>query len=592
MDSFKNKITALWRRTRVTWPFFGFSKKKFLNQEDLDKKLVYSLSPRKIPTSHQMKHVKKFLNPREFLIVKICLLAIFVNVVYLGISFIKKHLEYLPVAGGEYIEGNVGYPENINPLYAVNQDIDSDLSRLIYSSLFKYDQNGNLSADLAEDIEVSADGKEYTVRIKNGVKWHDGTDLTVDDVSFTFNLIKEPAYRSPLRSALANVNIEKVDERTLKFILSEAYAPFKEILTFGILPKSLWENINPASAALADLNMRPVGSGSYKFASLVKNKNGEMKEYRLAANENYYGSRPYIKKITFKFFTDYSEAVKALNDNQVTGLNYLPFNYRQELLAQDSLNFHELVQPRIVSLFFNYDKNKALADKEVRVALASALDKDSLINDVFGGAYQRADGPILAGNFAYNEAITKYPYSPETAAATIKNKPLTLTLTVVDSGVNVAVAEKIKVYWEKAGVVVTVKAISGEQAVNIIKERDFEVLLYGESVGGDPDVYAFWHSSQIGSRGLNLAAFNSAEVDSLLVEARTAVDNADRINKYKKFQEIITNDLPVIFLYSPTYTYVQEHQLKGFTGTTIIEPADRFSGVSGWYLKTKKKINW
>lgn len=592
MDSFKNKIVALWRRAKITWPFFGFSKKNFINQEDLDKRLVYSLSPRKIPTGHQMKHVKKFLNPREFLIIKICLLVILINVVYLGIAFVKKHLEYLPVAGGEYVEGNVGYPGNINPLYVVNQDIDSDLSRLIYSSLFKYDQNGNLSADLAETIDVSADGKEYTVRIKDGVKWHDGTSLTVDDIFFTFNLIKEPAYRSPLRSALANVNIEKVDDRTLKFTLSEAYAPFKEILTFGILPKSLWENINPASAALADLNMRPVGSGPYKFASLVKNKNGEMKEYRLTANENYYGSKPYIEKITFKFFADYSEAVKALNDNQVTGLNYLPFNYRQELLAQDSLNFHELVQPQIVSLFFNYGKNKALADKEVRVALATAIDKDSLINDIFGGAYKRADGPILAGSFAYNEAITKYAYSPETAAATIQNKPLSLTLTVVDSGANVAVAEKLKAYWEKVGIVAAVKVISGEQAVNIIKERDFEVLLYGESVGGDPDVYAFWHSSQIGSRGLNLAAFNNAEVDSLLVEARTAIDSDSRINKYKKFQEIITNDLPVIFLYSPTYTYVQEHRLKGFTGTAIIEPADRFSGIGGWYLKTKKKINW
>lgn len=592
MDSFKNKITSNFRRARATWSFFGFLKKNSVTQEEMDRKLVYSLSPRKIPTSDQIKHIKKFLNPREFLIVKICALVILANAIYLGVAFIKKHLTYLPAFGGEYVEGVVGYPKTVNPLYAVNRDIDSDLGRLVYSSLFKYDQNGNLSDDLAEAVAVSDNGKEYTIKIRNNVKWHNGADLTSDDVLFTFGLIKEPAYRSPLRSALANVNAEKVDDHTIKFSLSDAYAPFKEMLTFGILPKNLWESINPDSAALADLNMKPVGSGPYRFESLIKNKNGELKEYRLTANEAYYGQQPYIKEITFKFFVDYPEAIKALNDNQVAGLNYVPFADRKELLAQDSLNFNELIQPQIVSLFFNHDKNKTLSDKEVRIALASALDKDSLINDVFGGVYKRADGPILPGNFAYDEAITKYGYSPETAAAIIKNKPLAAVLTVVDSGFNVAVAEKIKSYWEKAGVKITIRIVSGEQAVSIVKERDFEILLYGQSIGGDPDVYAFWHSSQIGAKGLNLAAYNNAEVDRLLIEGRIITDVQERVNRYKKFQEIITNDLPVIFLYSPTYTYVQEHQLKGFTGTAIIEPADRLNGVSGWYLKTDKKINW
>jgi len=592
VDLFKNKIIANWRRARTSWSFFGIFQKRKLSQEDMDKKLVYSLSPRKIPTGNQMKHVKKFLNPREFLIVKICALVILANVIYLGVVFIKKHLEYIPVVGGEYIEGVVGYPKNINPLYAVNNDIDGDLSRLIYSSLFKYDQNGNLGADLADNVTVSDDGKEYTIQIKRDVKWQDGTDLTVDDVLFTFNAIKDSAYRSPLRPALVNVNAEKVDDQTIKFVLSDAYAPFREILTFGILPKSLWENINPASAVLADLNLRPVGSGPYRFKSLTKNKNGELKEYKLIANQDYYGSQPYIKDVSFKFFVDYPTAIKALNDNQVAGLSYLPFNYRQELLAQDSLNLHELVQPRIVSLFFNSDKNKALADKETRVALASALDKGGIVNEIFSGAYQIADGPILPENFAYNEAVTKYNYAPDTAAAAMKSKPLTATLTVVDSGPNMAVAEKIKAYWEAIGAAVSIKSISGEQAVSIIKERDFEIILYGESVGGDPDVYAFWHSSQIGAKGLNLAAYNNATVDQLLVDGRTATSAADRIEKYKKFQEIITDDLPVIWLYSPTYTYVQENKLKGFTGAAIIEPADRFDGISRWYLKTKKKINW
>jgi len=592
VDSLKTKIKSFWRRAKSAWAFWGFLKKTAISQEEIDKKLVYSLSSRKIPTGGQLKHLNKFLNPREFLIVKICALVILVNLVYVGAVFIKKHVQYLPVVGGEYIEGVIGYPKTINPLYAVNRDVDSDLSRLLYSSLFKYDQDGHLINDLADGLEISPDNKEYLLKIKDGVQWHGGGELTVDDVLFTFNLIKNPEYRSPLRSSLADVAAEKVDDDTLKFTLAEPYAPFLELLTFGILPKNLWENISPAAAVLSDLNLKPVGSGPYEFKSLVKSKTGDLREYRLAVNPDYYGTVPYIKNITFDFFIDYQEAIKALNDKQIMGLSYLPFTLRKDLLAQNSLKFEELIQPKIVSLFFNYEKNKSLADKEVRTALALAINKNGLINDIFSGVYQRADGPIMKNNFAYNEAVTKYDYMPLAASEIIKKKPLTAVLTVVGSGDNVTVAENIKAYWEKSGVAITLKVVSGEQAADIIKSRDFEILLYGEAVGGDPDVYAFWHSSQIGAKGLNLSGYNNPAADKLLVEARTTTNLAERISKYQKFQEIVTGDLPAIFLYSPTYTYVQNNSVKGFSGTMIIEPSDRFSGVGDWYLKTKKKLTW
>lgn len=592
MDSLKTKIISLWRQARTAWPFFSFLKKKGVSQEDIDKKLVYALSPRKIPSSDQIRHLNKFLNPREFLIVKICLLVIVVNIIYLFAVFIRNHVRYLPVPGGEYIEGVVGYPKTINPLYAVNRDVDSDLSRLTYSSLFRYDQNGQLGNDLVDSVDISTDNKEYLIKIKSNVKWHNGNELTIDDVLFTFNLIKNPNYHSPLRSSLTSVAAEKVDDTTVKFTLAEPYSPFLELLTFGILPKNIWENINPNSAVLSDLNLKPVGSGPFKFKSLIKNKSGDLKEYRLVVNDDYYGQKPYLKNINFNFFVNYQEAVKALNGNQIMGLSYLPFNLRPELLAQNSLKLHELAQPQIVALFFNRDKNKTLADKDVRIALALALDKNQIIREIFSDVYRPVDGPILKESFAYNQAIKKYDYAPETAVSVIKDKPLTTVLTAVDVGSNVAVAEKIKAYWEKAGVKIELKAVSTEQAADIIKGRDFEILLYGEAVGGDPDVYAFWHSSQSGAKGLNLANYNNPTADKLLTEARATANLDERVAKYKKFQEIVTDDLPAIFLYSPIYTYAQSNNLNGFSGTMVVEPADRFSSVSDWYLKTKKKLTW
>jgi peptide/nickel transport system substrate-binding protein len=591
VNSLKTKIILFWKKVRQTLSFLCFNKKGKINQAEIDKKLVYELSPRKIPNGQQLKHLKKFLNPKEHLVIKICLILVLVNLVYLGVVFFKKHIQYSPDFGGEYIEGAVGYPKTINPLYSTNRDIDNDISRLVYSSLFKYDGQGSLVNDLASEVIINND-VEYIIKIKDNAKWHNGDKVTADDVIFTIEAIKNPDYRSPLRNSLLKVSTEKIDEQTVKLTLNSAHAPFLEALTFGILPKNIWVNISPSSAILSDLNLKPIGSGPYKFKSLLKNKEGDLKEYNLIVNEDYYAAKPYIKNIKFTFFINYTEAIKALNDNQIDGLGYLPFAERKELLAQDSLVLNELVRPQIVSVFFNQEKDKALSDKMVRISLTQAIDKDQIIKDVFNGVYQRADGPLLVNSFAYNDQVTKYNYSPQEAAENIQNKLASTTLTVIDSGNNVAVAEKIKMYWEQIGVVVELKTIPGEQAADTIKNRDFETLIYGEFVGGDPDVYAFWHSSQIGSKGLNLAGYNNSEVDTLLAEARKTTNQEERKIKYQKFQEHIATDVPAIFLYSPTYTYVQSKAVKGFNNSMIIEPANRFTDVSSWYLKTSKKLVW
>jgi peptide/nickel transport system substrate-binding protein len=553
---------------------------------------VYDLSPRKIPSGEQMKYLKKFLNPQEFLIVKICALIIFFNVAYLGVVYIKSHLQSHPASGGTYTEGLVGAPQTINPLYAVNRDVDSDLSRLIYSSLFQYDDQGRLRNDLAESVTISADNKQYLIKIKPNVKWQNGGYLTADDIIFTLGLIQNPDYRSPLRVALAGVVANKVADDTLTFTLATPYSPFLDLLTFGILPKSLWENVSPKAAALSDLNLKPVGSGPFKFQSLTKNTAGDLKEYKLTVNSDYYGQVPYIQTLDFKLFPDYQEAIKALNDNQIIGLSYLPLALRGDLLAQNSLQIHNLAQPQIVALFFNVAKNKSLADKAVRIALASSLDKDRIIKTVFGGLYTRVDGPLGPNSFAYDSSLAKYEYAPASAAVTLKTKPVKLTLTVVDAGNNVLVADQIKSYWEQVGVTVAVQVVSGDQITNLIRDRDFDVLLYGESLGGDPDVYSFWDSSQANSNGLNLADYSNPAADKLLTDARATTNLTERIADYKKFQELVTTDIPAIFLYSPTYTYVQASDLQGFSGTAIIDPADRFGGISQWYLKTASRLAW
>ncbi|MDD5071246.1 MAG: ABC transporter substrate-binding protein [Patescibacteria group bacterium] len=646
MDSEKNKINHYFQKAKTLLANFRFSFKTkngngFVSkQTQLDKKLIYSLSKSKIPNLRQIKYLKKFLSRRERLLMRFCLVVIIINFFILGHNYYKSHVKLVPVAGGEYIEGLVGAPKHINPLYASANDVDSDIGQLVFSSLFRRDKNGELVNDLATEYALSEDGRTYSLTIRDDGKWHNGDKITVDDIIFTFNAISDLSYKSPLRAGFSGVKLEKIDEKTIKFVLAEPYAAFLELLTFGIIPQNLWLPISPEAAALAELNIKPIGSGPYKFKSLTKDKSGNIRNYNLTVNNDYYGPEPHVENLTFKFFPSFEEAIAALNENSLNGLSYLPAHLKSNIISKDSLDFHKLNQPHITAVFFNQKNNQALADKKIRQALSLALEKNEIVSSVFGEDAYIIDGPILPNNFAYHQEMKKYKYNSEEAnklldeagwaraditmeeitAAEINeeetdekmrrevetklsmgagswrkkdNAYLTITLTTVEKEDNVQIAEKIKNFWEEAGIKTSLNIIPISQIqAGIIKPKNFEALLYGQVVGDDPDVYAFWNSLQIGEGGLNIANYTNKEVDQLLEDARLTSDREQRIEKYKKFQEIIAEDIPAIFLYSPYYTYVQSKKIKGFEVKNISIPGHRFANIFDWYIKTGKRLIW
>ncbi len=621
--------------------FFGKTTSFLLrknNQATADKNLVYTLASSKIPSSQQMKHLNKTLSKKESLIIKIALAIVLVNLAYLGFRFYNNHVTVLPLSGGVYHEGVLGYPKNINPLYN-NRDVDRDLSQLIYSSLYRYNENGQLVNDLAEGVETS-DNKTFIVTLKNNVKWHSGEVLTADDVVFTFSLITNPNYGSPLRKNFSSVSVEKISNNQVKFVLPSAYAAFPGLLTFGIMPQSVWENISSETIGLTELNLEPIGSGPYKFKSLLKNKQGELKEYRLVANNDYYGAKPYIKEVVFNFYPDINELIGALNNGDVAGIGYLPLEQKHLLIAQNSLNFHTLSSSQEESIFFKTDNNKNLADLKVRQALALAIDKNSLVKELFENFYKTIDGPLSTTSFAYNDQITKYNYDAALAnakldeagwqrviisaenlnsdalevkaiiayASSTSEKPegvwrfkkdkknnvalLTVKLSAIDNNDSLITANRVKVYWDAIGVHTTLNVVAASDIANLISSRDFEALLFGEVLGGDPDIFAFWHSSQASGKGLNISGYKNDKVDELLESARISADKDSRINNYKEVQRIITDELPAIFLYEKNYIYVQSKKVKGFSATAIVNASDRFAGINNWFLKSRNKFSW
>jgi peptide/nickel transport system substrate-binding protein len=418
LSRFKRSLIDL-RQTVAS--FFVHKKIKVMaDNAALDKKLVYSLSKSKIPGPGQLKHLGKVLNKKEVQLINLLVFFIIINLGWLCFNGASKHLRMVPVSGGQYSEGLIGSPAHINPLYSSLSDVDNDLSRLIYSSLFKYDINGRLENDLAESYAVSADGKSYTVKLRSDARWQSGEKLTAADVVFTFEEINNPAYNSPLRRSFSGVEIAKQDDQTVVFTLSNSYAPFLGLLTFGIMPQSVWGQVSPESAPLAETNLKPVGSGPYEFKSLIKDKSGNIKTYTVTANKDYYGKKPYLKDIVFKFYSSSMEALNGLNDNNVDGLSAIAPSDRDNLIARNSLNFYQLDLPQIKAVFFNQDKNPYLKDVKVRQALSYATPKQQIVDQVENDNARVINGPILDNNYAYNPNIEKYSLDLARAASLLE----------------------------------------------------------------------------------------------------------------------------------------------------------------------------
>ncbi len=476
----------------------------------------------------------------------------------------------VPADGGTYREGLIKEPRLINPIYASSNDTDRDLINLIFSGLLSYDANGNIIPDLAFLPEISPDAKIYTFHLRPA-QWHDGAPLTADDVIFTINTIQNPEYKSPLRANWQGVDTEKIDDYTVRMTLKQPYAPFINNAALKIIPKHIWEKITPDAAVLNELNLKPIGSGKYKFENFAQSSDGAITEYAISRNENYYGLKSHLQNIIFKFFPTQEELLSAYQKNLIDGINMLGAN-SLALFSKSDLTIYRLHLPRVFALFLNGSEQPVLANKNIRTALAEAIDKKNLILQTLTDSAGLEDSPLPPGVIGHVQNQNDFSYNPDDAkkllgqagwkldlasqtwqkTEIIKKKKtiseLTLTITTSDFPDLVEVAKYIQASWANIGVKTNldIKPIS-DLEVSSIKPRKYEVLLFGEVYDHDPDPFAFWHSSQIKDPGLNIALYSNKKVDTLLEDARRASDIEARTKKYEEFQTIVQNDLGAIF---------------------------------------------
>jgi peptide/nickel transport system substrate-binding protein len=514
----------------------------------------------------------------------------------------------VPARGGAIVEGIVGLPRYINPVLAVT-DGDKDLTSLIYSGLLRHDTQGELILDIAEDYFISTDGKVYTFTLKDDVTFHDGERVTADDVVFTISKIQDANVKSPKRANWAGVLVSKVDERTVTFTLPQAYAPFIENATIGILPKHLWENTTPETFALEGLNTEPIGSGPYILNAIKKDRTGSAQAYELTANRKFILGTPHISSVIFKVFDTENELVNAYRAGEINSVSSLSPEVAM-LLQEQGADVHTAALPRVFGVFFNQDKNEILASKDVRRALDISVDRTYITNTVLQGFGTPLSGPVPEAfiDTTPNSASSTVSQSSETRkeeaqailekAGWVRNAngirekkirnattTLSFSITTSDAPELKQAAEIVKSEWQKIGADVTIKVYEGGQLnQDIIRPRQYESLLFGQIVNKELDLYAFWHSSQREDPGLNISLYNNPKADTILEALRTLHSKEERIAEYEKLATLIASDIPAVFLYSPELIHIASPKVHNITLRKLTAPSERFDGIYTWYV--------
>lgn len=558
-----------------------------------------------LPGLMGIRHAYKLFSITERTIFMGLAVVMFLSALLLGLKVNSEFLVEIPAVGGTIDEGIVGTPRFINPVLAIS-DADKDMTALVYAGLVTPEKNNEYKNLLAESVDISPDGKTYFVHIKQSAEFHDKKPVTADDVLFTISKIKDPAIKSPRKANWEGVEVEKIDNLTINFHLKSPYAPFMENLTVGILPKHLWEKVPAEEFPWSDLNLNAVGAGPYRVLGVSRDSGGIPSNIELTSFDKFVLGKPYITNINASFFSNESKAVSALISNDIESLGGIsPEN--AGVLKNRGFRIETATLPRVFALFFNQNKNKILADKNIRKALSLAIPKEEIVSDSLKGFAVPINGPVpietVGGDpfekrlMLAGEILDKLGYKMSSTTnlrikTTGKGKTLTSTgikfaISTADTPDLISVAHALESAYKKLGIEVSINIFEqGDLQQNIIRERKYEALLFGEVIGRNVDLFPFWHSSERFDPGLNIALYANSKVDKLL-------DNLRKESNTSKQQDILDSllsefnaDYPAAFIYAPKYIYVVPKGLKKVLLNTLNIGSERFLGVSTWYKET------
>lgn len=559
---------------------------------------------------HLIKRMSRLGRVRRFIAIWVALIILLLGGLFIQIRRLQSYyLTNQPAPGGIYNEGILGSFTNVNPIYAAGS-VDSSVSRLVFAGLFTFNDKNQLVGELAKSYTVDARGTTYTVLLKDNLLWQDGKPLTAEDIVFTYNTIQNPDTKSPLASSWQGIKVAAIDKKTVTFTLPSILSAFPYSMVNGIIPKHVLGKVAPEQMRSVLFNTNnPIGSGPFKWDAIeIVGTADEDREQRIALkpNDNYVNGKPKLDSFVIRSFVNevkMRNAFKKGELNGVVGLSKIP----DDLLDDNSVRVYNIPLNSQVLLFLK-TTTPVLSDQKVRQAISYGLNTGAvrLAADV---PVLPSDSPLLANQLGYDKTLTQKTGSPEQAAKLLDEagwklndkgirvkdgKELNLTITTQSNRTYESVAKNIKEQLALIGVNVEILVLKDNELQSALAVHDYDSLLYGISLGPDPDVFAYWHSSQADLRSpshLNFSEFKSPAADKALEAGRTRSDPATRAIKYRPFLDAWSKEAPAVALYQPRFLYVVREPLANFNPVRMNTGTDRYNEVNQWMIReTKQQI--
>ncbi len=556
---------------------------------------------------HLFKRLNRLLIVRRFAFGWVLLCCLLITGLILQTTALSQHYQELkPAPGGIYSEGMIGTFTNANPVYAVSS-VDNAASRLLFASLFKYDNSNQLIGDLAEKFTVDEKGSQYAVTLRDNLLWHDGKPLTADDIIFTYTVIQNPDAKSPLFTSWQGIKVSSLDKRTIIFTLPTALSAFPYSLVNGIIPKHLLGGVPMSQLRSVAFNTAsPIGAGPFKWEAVeVSGTTPATREQRIAfiPNEHYHSGPPALSRFVIRTFVEEGrllESFKKRELNGIAGLDSMP----DELNNDASINEYNAPITGGVFTFFK-NTHEILGDAGVRRALVMASNTNEIISGI-GYPVIPLRQALLESHVGHTKELVQFSQNiPEanklldesgwkTDADGIRKKagkPLAFRLYSQNTSEYTFVTQVLQKQWRAVGANVEVLLQPESDLQTTIGFHNYDALLYGISLGNDPDVFAYWHSSQADLRSrtrLNFSEYKSIPADRALEAGRTRSDGQVRAIKYRPFLESWRNDAPALALYQPRFLYVTRGQVFGLNPQVLNTGTDRYNTVDEWMIRQAK----
>jgi peptide/nickel transport system substrate-binding protein len=498
-----------------------------------------------------------------------------------------------------YVEGVAGTWQRVNPIYASLNEIDQDLSQLVFAGLVRVGPDGTIQPDMADLPQISDEGRTYTFHLRKNLTWQDGVPVTSRDIAFTISRLTDPDFKgdTTLSEAWLGIDVETPDPSTVVFRLKQASAPFlARNTTIGILPEHLLQGLNATQLFDAPFNAAPVGSGPYRLQSL------DSRQATLVANTAYHLGTPAIGTIVLRFYTDYPSAIRALDSGAINGLmvrDALSESQRTELGKLKGMKVEQPQRAASLVLYLNNDQATFFQDERVRHAISLGINRQGLVDSIFFGGAVASASAIAPGTWAYvkeyDEAAPDgaqarqlldeagWKPHPTTGILVKEGQEFRFTIRTDNDPVRVAVANEIARQLEPLGIRATVASTTfSVLRRDFLQERKYDAALAGWDQGPDPDPYFGWHSSQTGTAGLNLANYSDIVADSLIAKGRTSTEIDVRKDAYRQLQEVWDEQAPSVIVAYPRYIYVHPDSLKMPPLGVLFSASLRFADIYRW----------